>query len=343
VIRSVKTQFLFSIVLFVLLIISACVKEEEGTTFDYSNFIPSHFPAPDLAFEDLPTEAKIKLGKKLFYDPIMSADGTISCASCHNPNLAFSDDVALSLGVNGALGTRNAPTLANMVYQKRLLREGGLPTLEMQVLVPIQEHNEFNTNILLIADKLNQSKPYRDLSVAAFGRSEIDAFVITRSIAAFERVLVSGDSKYDQSIQGKAKLNEMETLGKELFFSDKTQCSSCHGTFLFTNQTFQNNGLYLQYNDAGKKRFTDLDTDDATFKVPTLRNIALTSPYMHDGSIQTLEAVIEHYNSGGQPHQNKSHLIHPLDLTKTEKEALLTFLKTLTDQTFINNKYFRNE
>jgi cytochrome c peroxidase len=342
-IRSVNKQLLIFIVLFVLLIFSACVKEEGGTTLDYSNFIPSHFPAPDLAIEDIPTEAKIKLGKKLFYDPIMSADNTVSCASCHNPKLAFSDDVALSLGVKGALGTRNAPTLANVVYQKRLLREGGLPTLEMQVLVPIQEHNEFNTNILKIAEKLNQSKAYRDLSMAAFGRPEIDAFVITRSIAAFERILISGDSRYDQSTLGKARLTELESLGKQLFFSDKTHCSSCHGTFLFTNQTFQNNGLYLQYNDAGRKRFTALEADDATFKVPTLRNIALTSPYMHDGSIQTLEEVIEHYNSGGQPHQNKSHLIQTLDLTKTEKDALLAFLKTLTDHTFINNKYLRNE
>ncbi len=326
----------------VIVFASSCGKESEGTKFNYNDFVPSHFPLPDIHPDSFPTEAKVLLGKKLFYDPILSLDSTISCASCHKSEKAFADNVALSNGVFQRPGVRNSPSLANVVYQKKLLREGGLPTLEMQILVPIQEHNEFNENILTITDKLKRDKNYRDLALSSFSR-EIDPFVITRSIAAFERILISGDSKYDRFSNGKEALTATEMLGKELFFSTKTNCSSCHGTFLFTNQTFENNGLYEVYKDIGRKRLTELDEDEALFKVPSLRNVALTAPYMHDGSMATLEDVLNHYNSGGKMHKNKSSLIRPLNLSEGETQALVAFLKTLSDVSFINNKYFKNE
>jgi len=266
-----------------------------------------------------------------------------SCGSCHAAYLAFSDSTAVSLGIEGRLGSRNSPTLANVVYQKKLLREGGVPTLEMQILVPIQEHNEFDFNILLVAERLNRMPEYVTMAKKAYGRTP-DAFVITRSIAAFERTLLSGDSPYDQySFQGNASaLSATQKRGFELFQSERLNCSACHEGFLFTNQDFMNNGLYEVYPDSGRIRLTGLESDRAVFKVPSLRNIALTAPYMHDGSLPTLEAVIDHYQTGGKAHPNKSPLLKSFTLTAQERADLIAFLHSLSDHKFINNPEFRN-
>jgi cytochrome c peroxidase len=334
-------KYLFFLVL-AALYMNSCVSEEVVTKFNYLDFIPDHFPVPDIPQDSFPTELKVAFGRKLFYDPILSRDSSISCASCHDPALAFSDKVALSLGVEKRPGTRNSSSLANVVYQKTLLREGGIPTLEQQILVPIQEHNEFDNNMLVIVKKMKSNKTYVNLAKTAFNR-DIDAFVVTRAIAAFERTMFSGNAKYDKSTNNKVKLSTLETQGKDLFFSERTNCSSCHSGFLFTNQSFENNGLYKEYKDEGRKRLTGLDIDDARFKVPSLRNIELTAPYMHDGSILTLEGVIDHYSSDVSNHINKSNLVTNLQLTKDEKNALIAFLKTLTDFEFVNDKRFRKE
>ena len=304
--------------------------------------VPPGFPNPAFPDGNELTPARWALGKKLFYDPAMSSDSILSCASCHHAAKAFSDTVRFSPGVAGRPGTRNAPTLANIGYHPYFTREGGVPTLEMQILVPIQEHNEFDFNILLIAERLLRDTSYVRMSRDAYGRDP-DAFVITRSIACFERTLVSGQSRYDQYFFQKknAALTGAEKRGMDLFFSEKTDCSQCHTGFNFTNYAFENNGLYSDYPDPGRFRLTELESDRARFKVPTLRNVALTAPYMHDGSLPTLEAVVEHYNSGGQPHPNKSTLIRPLALTAGEKADLLAFLRSLTDEAFVNNPKFR--
>jgi cytochrome c peroxidase len=282
------------------------------------------------------------LGRQLFYDPVLSADNTRSCASCHAAYLAFSDSTAVSFGIENRPGTRNAPTLANVAYQKKLLREGGVPTLEMQILVPIQEHNEFDFNILLVAERLSRMPDYVAQAEKAYGRAP-DAFVITRSIAAFERTMLSGDAPYDQFVfQGKSNaLSSSEKRGLDLFQSERLNCSKCHEGFLFTNQEFTNNGLYEVYPDTGRIRLTGQESDRAVFKVPSLRNIALTAPYMHDGSLLTLEAVIDHYQTGGKPHPNKSPLLKPFVLAPQERADLLAFLGSLTDQKFITNPEFR--
>lgn len=304
--------------------------------------VPPGFPTPAFPDGNELTPARWALGKKLFYDPVMSSDSTLSCVSCHHAAQAFSDTVAFSPGVAGRPGTRNAPTLANIGYHPYFTREGGVPTLEMQILVPIQEHNEFDFNILLIAERLLRDTAYIRMSQEAYGRNP-DAFVITRSIACFERTLVSGQSRYDQYFfQGKNEtLTAAEKRGMDLFFSEKTDCSQCHTGFNFTNYAFENNGLYTDYPDPGRFRLTELESDRARFKVPTLRNAALTAPYMHDGSLPTLEAVVEHYNTGGQSHPNKSTLVRPLALTAAEKADLLAFLRSLTDEAFVNNPKFR--
>jgi len=303
--------------------------------------IPAGFPGVLFPEDNQFTEKRWLLGKKLFYDPILSSDSTKSCASCHKQEFAFGDNVAFSPGVQDRPGTRNAPSLSNVAYHPYYTREGGVPTLEMQILVPIQEHNEFDFNIILIGERLNKIEEYRKLSQEAYGR-EPDYFVITRAISTFERTLISGNSPYDlYSYQNNKKaLNDIEIKGMELFFSDKANCYRCHSGFNFTNYNFENNGLYENYKDNGRKRLTGKNEDFALFKVPSLRNIALTAPYMHNGSINSLEEIIEHYNSGGKENSQKSNLIKPLNLTEIEKSELLAFLKSLTDLKFINNKNF---
>lgn len=333
------------IILLLAVLLFACQKESpEPSPVEPEPLlaVPAGFSAPEFPAGNELTAARWALGKKLFYDPVLSRDSTLSCASCHHAAKAFSDTVAFSPGVGGLPGTRNAPTLANIGYHPYFTREGGVPTLEMQILVPIQEHNEFDFNILLIAERLLRDTAYVRMSREAYDR-EPDAFVITRSIACFERTFVSGQSRYDQYFfQGKnTALTATEKRGMDLFFSEKTNCSQCHAGFNFTNYAFENNGLYSNYPDPGRFRLTELESDRARFKVPTLRNVALTAPYMHDGSLQTLEAVVEHYNSGGQPHPNKSALLRPLDLTAAEKTDLVAFLRSLTDNAFVNNPKFR--
>ncbi|GAB4495983.1 MAG: cytochrome-c peroxidase [Saprospiraceae bacterium] len=306
--------------------------------------VPPGFPAPDFPQDNQLTAARWALGKKLFYDPVMSRDSSVSCASCHHAGKAFSDTVALSPGAAGRPGTRNASTLANIAYHPYFTRDGSVPTLEMQVLVPIQEHNEFDFNILLIAERMLRDTSYVRMSREAYGRDP-DAFVITRSLACFERTFVSGQSRYDQYFfQGrKMALSNAEKRGMALFFSEKTNCAQCHSGFNFTNYALENNGLYSEYDDPGRFRLTGLETDRARFKVPTLRNVSLTAPYMHDGSLQTLESVVEHYNSGGKPHPNKSPLLQPIGLTTSEKADLVAFLRSLTDESFVRNPKFQPE
>ncbi|MCB0807217.1 MAG: hypothetical protein KDC05_15575 [Bacteroidales bacterium] len=304
--------------------------------------VPSHFPIPDFPVDNPFSEPAWKLGKMLFYDTRLSKDQKVSCASCHLPGNAFSDTVSFSRGFEGLAGTRNAPSLANVAYHPYFTREGGVPTLEMQVLVPVQEHNEFNFNIIEIAERLSDDGEYNDLALMAYDR-ELDYYVIPRALATFERSLISGNSKYDLYLNGKASLNEMEWQGLALFQSEDLSCVVCHSGFNFTSYEFANNGLYTEYSDPGRFRLTGEEADLAMFKIPSLRNIEVTGPYMHDGSIKTLEGVIEHYNSGGKTHPHRSPLIRPLGLSQQEKLALMAFLKTLTDETFIGNEKFRNE
>lgn len=325
---------------------SSCTKENESIEVNQLDIleIPLGFPNIEHPEGNEYTQKRWELGKKLFYDPILSKDGKISCASCHNPSLAFSDDQEISQGSEGLLGTRNSPSLANVAYHPYYTREGGLPTLEMQILVPIQEHNEFNNNIVLIADTLSKINDYKELSLLAYDQ-EPNAFVITRALAQFERSLISGQSAFDMEINYgiQGAMSESAMRGMQLFESEKALCSNCHSGFNFTDYSFENNGLYLEYPDNGRERLTKDPLDRARFKVPSLRNIALTAPYMHDGSISNLNDVIEHYNSGGKDHANKNKIIKPLNLTPQEKSDLLSFLNALTDNNFINNKNLSNE
>lgn len=335
---SVKILGLF---LFSGIFISGCEKDSSNDGAEAVFIIPPGFPSMVFPQDNNFTSARWELGKQLFYEKQLSKNNTLSCASCHKQEFAFSDSVALSLGDNNALGSSNAPSLANIGYHPYFTRAGGVPTLEMQVLVPIQEHNEFNTNMLDVIDILKQNSSYVQQAQLAYGR-DLDAFVLTRALSTFERSLISGNSRLDKYLNDNTQysLTASELRGYQLFNSSQTNCSSCHSGFNFTNYSFENNGLYLNYADSGRMRVTQLPQDRAKFKVPSLRNIAFTAPYMHDGSFATLQQVIEHYNSGGQPHLNKSSLVQPLHLTTQEKADLLNFLNSLSDDSFVRNNLF---
>jgi len=317
-----------------LFLLSSCESDKPIAEGSFRLSVPIGFPAPTIPEDNELTWERIELGKKLFFDPILSIDSTISCGSCHKQEFAFADNLAITPGVEDRLGFRNTMSLVNVAYHDFFLREGGVPTLEMQILAPIQDHNEMSFNIVAIAEKLNLDSTYVKASLEAYNRTP-DPYVITRAIASFERTMLSGNSNYDNIL-----LNESERKGKDLFFSNELACSSCHGTFLFTNQGIENNGLYENYEDSGRYRLTHLQEDIGKFKVPTLRNIELTAPYMHNGSMETLSDVIDHYASGGKTHFNQSNLITGFTISEIEKMDLINFLKSLTDEEFTHNSFF---
>jgi len=321
-------------ILALLVVFSSCERDSAIVDDPFRLSIPNGFPSPTIPEDNKLSWERIELGKKLFFDPILSMDSTISCASCHKQEFAFADNLAITPGVQNRLGSRNSMSLTNVAYHDFFMREGGVPTLEMQVLVPIQDHNEMAFNIVSVAEKLNLDSNYVKASLQAYNRAP-DPYVITRAIASFERTMLSGNSDYDKNL-----LNQSELNGKELFFSDRLACSSCHGTFLFTDHGIENNGLYEVYEDSGRYRLTHLQEDIGKFKVPTLRNIELTAPYMHNGSLETLEQVIEHYAEGGKGHFNQSELITGFSISEEEKYNLISFLKSLTDEEFIQNSFF---
>lgn len=307
-----------------------------------NSYPPQPFEVPEMDYPEGNeySEARFELGRRLFYDKVMSVDSSIACASCHFTEYAFSDTVALSSGSFNRPGTRNAPTLANVGFHPYFTRDGSVPTLEMQILVPIQEHNEFAFNIVLIADRLASDSSYVEMSKLAYDRGP-DAFVITRAIGCFERSITSLNSHFDQHLAGKGfGFSESADRGAKLFYSEEIGCSNCHSGFNFTNYSFTNNGLYEAYSDSGRFRFTNDELDRAVFKVPTLRNVGLTAPYMHDGSISTLEDVIRHYETGVKAHPNKSPLIKRLHITDQDREDLVAFLESLSDSEFVSNKKF---
>lgn len=330
-----------SIFIFFLVLSLGCTKDpDKNQTDNFPQSLPAHFDAIQYPSDNEYTEARWSLGKRLFYDNILSSNHTLNCGSCHKADFAFGDNLPTSPGVENRAGTRNAPSLSNVAFQPYFLREGSNASLEQQVFVPIQEHNEFDFNILLIADRMNQDPSYVEQSMEAYNRIP-DAFVITRAIANFERTLISSNSKYDKYLEGVLNLSPSEQKGLQLF--QNKNCSSCHSGFNFSNYAFENNGLYENYNDEGRERFTQNISDRGKFKVPSLRNVELSAPYMHDGSLNSLSDVIEHYNKGGEGHFNQNELIEPLLLKEEEKEDLIAFLHTLTDAKFVTDERFQNE
>jgi len=329
--------FRFLITALFIAVIAGCIKNVGAVTKDanlpFPLDLPPGAPMPTIPADDPLTIASVKLGKALFFDPRLSLDRGISCRSCHFPERAFSDTVALSSGVQGRMVARNAPSLANVAYRPLLMRDGGTPTLEQQVLIPLLDTAEMDVTMASLIALLSEDPDYQTQSMKAFGRP-IDAFVITRALASYERTLISGSSRFDEFLyQGDSTaLDPQEKRGWAIFNSDRGKCTNCHGGFDLSDHSFRNIGTSIDHAaDPGRQRITVHPADRGKFAVPTLRNIALTAPYMHDGSMRTLEQVVDHFNSGGLADPNKDPLMTPLHLTAQEKQDVVAFLRSLTD------------
>jgi cytochrome c peroxidase len=289
------------------------------------------------------TPAKVELGRQLFYDARLSGDGTVSCASCHRPERAFTDAPnQVSRGANGARGQRNSPTIINAAYRAALFWDGRAATLEDQALAAFLSSVEMDADTIAVAEIL-RSPDYVGRWAAAFGDTAVSMHRAMQAIASFERTVVSANSRYDQYVLGKTSaLSAQEREGMNLFFSNKSMCGSCHGGQDFTNDQFQNVGLFSHYFDRGRYNVTKDPKDEGLFKTPTLRNVALTAPYMASGDAEkgpmnTLEQVVDHYNDGGLAFPNRDKRVRKLNLTDREKAALVAFMKALTDSSVLRN------
>ncbi len=274
------------------------------------------------------TPAKIELGKLLYFDPRLSVDHTISCASCHDPNKGWSNGEPTATGVAGKKGGRNSPTVINTALQKFQFWDGRAGTLEEQALGPMQNPIEMNMSLDLVVERLNASPEYVRRFEEVFG-ARPTAETAAMAIAAFERTIVSLNAPYDRWMGGdKTAMSASAARGKELFFG-KAHCSACHVGVNFTDNAFHNLGVGMNVPqpDPGRAAISKLEGDTGAFKTPTLREIARSAPYMHDGSLATLEAVVEHYNKGGTPNDYLDEEIFPLDLSAGEQADLVTFLK----------------
>lgn len=294
----------------------------------------NHSEQVELSQEEL-EKAKVELGKKLFFDKRLSSDNTVSCATCHIPELAFTDGQKLSGGVDGHFSLRNAPSLMNMRDFNVFMYDAHITNLEEQALVPIHDTNEMNSSFSEILIKLKDEEYYQRQSQLLFNRN-FDEWVITRSLSVFQKTLASNNSKFDKYISGQTDvLNEDEIAGWKLF-SQTYKCINCHQLPNFTNQQAENNGIYLDYgNDLGRFRIHHDTSDIGKFKVPSLRNIEITAPYMHDGSFKSLNDVIDHYRKGGRGHFNQHSQIVALSISQAQEEQLIAFLKCLTDTSFL--------
>jgi cytochrome c peroxidase len=290
---------------------------------------PKGWPEPAYNFSSNPlTKEGIALGKKLFYDPALSSDSSVSCATCHEPTAAFTTyDHPLSHGVNN-LTTRNAPSLFNVAWQKELMYDGRAASLEAQALLPLHSIDEMDANMPDLLKQLNNNPTYKKMFSAAFGPSTITQDQLTRALSQFQLTLVSANSKYDQVMRGEASFILPEKLGYEIF---EKKCVSCHSPPLFTNYSYQNTAITRDpvLKDNGRARFTGNSTDSLKFKVPSLRNVALTFPYGHDGRYYSILSVLTHYKTSGQ-----------IPLSNYEIGQLTAFLNTLTDSSALTNPAF---
>lgn len=327
----------------VIVALTSCTPEGAPEVPPYP-LVPSHLAHVPVPADNPLTPAKVALGRQLFYDTRLSGDGTIACASCHSPEHAFTDSPnQVSKGVNGARGQRNSPTLVNVAYRTSLFWDGRAATMEDQAMGAFLGSVEMDADTVAVGALL-RSDAYKSAWKSAFGDTIVSMRRAMQAIASFERTIVSANSRYDRYVLGNTSaLTELEREGMNLFFSNKTMCGACHGGQDFTNDQFQNVGLFSHYFDRGRYNVTKDPKDEGLFKTPTLRNVALTAPYMASGDAEkgpmnTLEQVVDHYNDGGLPFPNRDKRVRKLNLTDREKAALVAFMKALTDSTVLSNQ-----
>ena len=337
--------------------------------------LPPHVPEPRVPADNAMSVAKVELGRHLFYDTRLSGNGTLSCASCHHQERAFTDGRPLPVGSTGEFAHRNAPGLANSAWHATYnWANPALVSLEQQMEIPLfsddpVEMGVNDANRAEVLDRLRREPIYPPLFRQSFPdeAEPLNMAAVIKAIAAFQRALVSADSRYDRYLQGRESFTASEERGMNLFFGEKVECHHCHGSFNFNDQVvhrksrvvetlFHNTGLYdidgqgsYPYPNRGVFESTARPEDMGAFRAPSLRNVEVTGPYMHDGSAASLEEVIEQYAQGGRvtasgPHRGdgrlnpyKSGLISKIDLSAQDKQDLLSFLKTLTDEAFLND------
>lgn len=356
------------------------VSFSDSTQGGWAWSLPANFPTPRVPGDNPMSEAKVELGRFLFYDKRLSGNGTQSCASCHHQDNAFTDGRVVAIGSTGEMHPRNAQGLANGVYNATLTwANPSLLSLESQAQVPIFGErpielgiNDDNVNTVL--DRIKTDARYPAMFASAYPgiNQPVTWGNITRAIGAFQRTLISGNSRYDQFLQGKASLSASEQRGLTLFNGEKAECFHCHSGFNFNDQVvhastqvldtpFHNTGLYniggtgnFPEGNQGLYEITANPADRGKFRAPSLRNVEVTGPYMHDGSMVTLEEILDFYAAGGRnitsgpyagdgrTNPNKNPLIARINLTAEEKADLVAFLKTLTDHDFLTNPKFAN-
>lgn len=341
-----------NVLLFVLPLLLSCskdiVEETEYRDVPISFETPANFPAPTYDFVANPITLKgFELGKKLFYDGRLSSDGTISCGFCHEQRNAFTHHGhTVSQGVNGQTGTRNSPSIQNLAFQSSFMFDGAADHLNLQPILPITNPIEMNGNFSQIVEMMKADASYQMLFAQAFPGKPINTENMLKAMGQFLVRITSSNSKFDQFRRHETggTLTDEELQGYAVF---NQKCASCHATDLFTDNSFRNNGLPInpQINDVGRYRVSLLEEDRYKFKVPSLRNIEKTAPYMHDGRFFTLSAVLNHYSSGVV---NSATLDTSLTngvtlgipLSENEKSQIIAFLKTLTDQEYLTDKRF---
>ncbi|HEX6180889.1 MAG TPA: cytochrome c peroxidase [Chitinophagaceae bacterium] len=303
---------------------------------------PAGFPAPVFDFNTNPvTKEGFDLGRQLFYDGKLSKDGNFPCASCHQQFSAFATfEHDFSHGFNNQFTTRNAPGLFNLAWHSSFHWDGGINHLEVQPLAPITAPNEMAEDVNNVIEKLKQDDKYKTMFRSAFGTDEINSQRMLKALTQFMIMMTSGNSKYDKMKRGEATFNSSEQAGYQTF---QAKCASCHTEPLFSDFSFRNNGLTLNpyLKDYGKMRITNKPSDSLKFKVPSLRNVYETFPYMHDGRLWNLTQVLDHYATGIQNSSTLDPLLqNKIPLTATEKFNLIYFLGTLSDTSFMKDKRF---
>lgn len=303
--------------------------------------IPKGWPKPHYDFsKNALTEEGFKLGRHLFYDPILSRDSTISCAGCHLQSSGFTHvDHSLSHGINGKIGTRNSMALMNLAWAKSFMWDGGVNHLDMQPLNPITNPAEMDETLVNVIRKLKRSDKYKSLFRNAFGDEDITGERLLKALSQFEVQLVSSNSKYDKVMRHEMTFTEQEQNGYNVFSAN---CASCHQEPLFNSERFETNGIAADTTlvESGRMRITNNAKDYLRFKVPTLRNVQFTFPYMHDGRFKTLTEVIQHYNAIPINQSLPSALSKPMNLSANDRVDLVIFLKTLSDFEFLRNPRF---
>lgn len=346
-------NWIFSKLAIIIIITSQCTgnteinNDQEYVPTPYDLNIFEKFPDLPIPEDNPLTVEGVELGRMLFYDPILSGDSTQSCSSCHIQQFAFGDNSRFSIGVDKMMGNRNSMPIINSGWYNKLFWDGRANSLEEQALDPVKNPIEMHGSWEVAIKRINESDIYPEFFDKAFSSKKISKELVVKAIAQFGRTLISDNSKYDKALRGETSFSEAELRGLNLFFTEKADCFHCHGNILFSDASFHNSGLDKFPNDYGLEYRTKYQRDRGKFKTPTLRNLAFTAPYMHDGRFSTLEEVIDFYSEGVK----NSPTIDPLmkyvekggvQLNEKEKSDLLAFLMTLTDSTFVNNPAYSN-